>query len=382
MLTDKELADLALPIISIFNVLELELIEEITERFDRYDKMGGSLEWQSRMLEEMGVLNQALIRAIARETKRTESELTKMLQAAAMANFSEEEIRKAYEIGVIGVTYESIQNSTVLKRIVQETKIETGKTIKFIETKALESAKQSYMDVINKSYIEVTSGVRSYSDSVNRALKEMAKKGITGATYQREYADGRVAIVHYSLEGTIRRDMVTAANTLATKVMLTESKEAGYNHVEVSQHLGARIGSGLEDHTNHAWWQGKVYRIEGSDDEYPNLAETTGYGLVDGLSGANCRHRVYMFLPGVSKPHEPVSAEKNEEVEKANKKLRAMERDIRALRKQYAVVKKIGTQEEKKEAREAILEQSERIDRFCSTHNLKRQFAREIVNEL
>ena len=74
--------------------------------------------------------------------------------------------------------------------------------------------------------------------------------------------------------------------------------------------------------------------------------------------------------------------EKNEEVEKANKKLRAMERDIRALRKQYAVVKKIGTQEEKKEAREAILEQSERIDRFCNTHNLKRQFAREIVNEL
>ena len=37
-------------------------------------------------------------------------------------------------------------------------------------------------------------------------------------------------------------------------------------------------------------------------EEYPDFIKTTGYGLVDGLHGANCRHSFSPFYPGVSVP--------------------------------------------------------------------------------
>ena len=38
------------------------------------------------------------------------------------------------------------------------------------------------------------------------------------------------------------------------------------------------------------------------DTGYRKFAEATGYGKVDGLCGANCRHNFYMFWPGISVP--------------------------------------------------------------------------------
>ncbi len=34
--------------------------------------------------------------------------------------------------------------------------------------------------------------------------------------------------------------------------------------------------------------------------DYPDFIESTGYGRVDGLCGANCRHDFFAFIPGVS----------------------------------------------------------------------------------
>ena len=382
MLSDKELEKLAQPIIDIFNSMELELIEEVSARFDRYDVVGGSLEWQMKMLEKMGVLNQALIRIIAANTNKTEAEITKMLKAAGMANFSQAEIDKAYAMGVVSVTYKEAMKSPVLANIIKHTEIETNKTISMIKTKALESSRQAYMDVINKAYIETSSGLRSYDESIFKALKEMGKNGIKGATYKRTRSDGSQVTVQYSLEGTVRRDVVTAVNSLANRVSVEAADAIGYEHVEVSQHYGARTGNGGHNHTNHAWWQGKVYKVHGSDDQYDNLAEVTGMGKIDGLGGVNCRHRTYPFLVGVSKPHQHIDEAQDKVIEMANKGLRKLEREIRQLRKEYAAIKPIGTPQEKKTAKQAILDKSDEIDKYCKAHGLKRQFNRERVAEL
>ena len=49
----------------------------------------------------------------------------------------------------------------------------------------------------------------------------------------------------------------------------------------------------------HAEWQGKVYKLNGSEPGYPNLAAATGYGTGPGLKGWNCRHDFYPFFPGI-----------------------------------------------------------------------------------
>lgn len=74
----------------------------------------------------------------------------------------------------------------------------------------------------------------------------------------------------------------------------------GVDTVEVSAHAGARNkGTGP---MNHAEWQGKVYSISGKDSKYPPLIESTGYGTATGLLGINCRHSLFIFFEGVSRP--------------------------------------------------------------------------------
>lgn len=49
-------------------------------------------------------------------------------------------------------------------------------------------------------------------------------------------------------------------------------------------------------------WQGRQFKVNGSEPGYPNFAEATGYGTVTGLCGANCYHSYYPYFPGYSTP--------------------------------------------------------------------------------
>lgn len=64
------------------------------------------------------------------------------------------------------------------------------------------------------------------------------------------------------------------------------------DYVEVTAHYGAR--------PTHAVWQGKVYKIHGEEEGYPNLYTATELGQVTGLKGINCRHDYFPFILGKS----------------------------------------------------------------------------------
>lgn len=378
MLSDKEIEKLAEPIIRIYNEIEYELVKEIARRFDTYETIGGSLEWQLKMLQKMGVLNADCVKTIAKYSTRTDKEINEMLKKAGMANFSQSEMDSAFADNLIMVNYKQALSSPELARIINLTKTDIGKTIKLINTKCLESSSQAYMDIINKAYIETATGLRSYNEAITKALKDMALKGIAAATYKRIDKDGNEKLVNYSLEGIVRRDVITAVNSLANKASIEYARDIGYEYVEVSQHLGARVTKNL-DFTNHAWWQGKVYKIEGSTPQYPNLIEVTGYGNIQGLGGINCRHRTYPFIPGVSKPQEPINQKENANRYEAEQDLRRMERHIRELRRMREAMRQANNKEEARKLKNRILAYSDKIDAFCKRKKLKRQENRETI---
>lgn len=380
-LTDKQLEQLAQPIIDIFNQIELELIIEVAKRFDTYDSIGGSLEWQLKKLEDMGVLNEDCIKVIAKFSQRTKKEIDDMLKKASMSNFDRAEMNKAYNNGLLRVNYDMALKSPILSRIVTLSNISTTNVVKLIQTKCLESVRQDYMDIVNTAYIETSSGVRSYNESISRALRKFAQKGITGATYKRIDKNGNQKIVNYSLEGVIRRDVVTATNSLANKTSIEYAKECGYEYVEVSQHLGARTGDGGQNYTNHAWWQGKVYKLEGSDPKYPNLIEVTNYGDIQGLGGVNCRHRTFPFIPGVSEPQKQLNYKDVKKKYDQEQGLRKLERRMREIRREYEAMKQIGDKQEAKKLKADILAMNNTIDAYCAKNGLKRQYARETIKE-
>lgn len=373
----KDIDSLSQPIINIYSQIELDLIKEIARRFDLNDEIGGTMEWQLKKLDELGVLNAGTVKVIASYSEKSEQEILNMLKKAQLANINMTELEKAYAQGSITVDPMNIKTNSAFAEVLELSYKELSNTYRLIQTKALESAKQAYMNVINRSYIEVATGTYDYQTAIKRAIKDMAKNGISGATYKR---NGK--LVQYSLEGTIRRDTLTAVNKLANKSSETLCDELGAEYVEISSHLGARTHP-TNPIANHAGWQGKVFKIDGSDKKYPNLKESTGYpDDILGLGGVNCRHRMFPFFPGISTPN-PIrfNEEENRRVYELTQKQRVMERRMRQLKKEQAAAKEIGDKETVKKLNKKISEQSTKIDEFCKKNNLRRDHSRELVKE-
>ena len=373
----KDPDGLTQPIIDIYNQIEYDLIIDIAKRFDTYDTIGGTLEWQLKKLDELGTLNADMVKTIAKYSKKSQKEIYDMLKAAGFANIDFEDLQKAYNAGAILVDPVTIRNNTVFAELVELSYKELDETFRMIQTKALESAKQSYMDVINRAYIEVATGTYDYNTSIRNAIQRMAENGITGATYKRGEK-----IVKYSLEATVRRDTLTAVHKLANQSVDAMCEAIGTDYVEVSSHLGARVHP-TNKIANHAGWQGKVYKIHGETPEYPNRKESTGYpDDILGLCGVNCRHRMHPFVPGISTPN-PIgfSEEENRKAYELSQQQRKLERDMRKLKKKKAAAEAMGDKETAKKLKEKIKLKSDEIDKFCEDNKLKRDYNRELVTE-
>ena len=375
MLSDKELEELIEPIINIYNKIEMELIIDIAQRFSNYSSIDGSLEWYLKKLDEMNALNDNAIKIFAKYSKISETRIREMLSDVQFANFISSDIDKAFEIGLSKVTYDDLIQNQVFKDTLVNSYKELNKSFRLIQTKAIESQKQAYMDILNRAYIDVSSGTYSYNQSIKNAIEKMSKKGITGVTYKRK--DG--TLINYSIEAAIRRDTLTAIHKLANETTFDSIKELGTNYVDVSQHIGARV-SDTNPIADHAGCQGKQYQIEGSSKEYPNFAKSTGYGDILGFGGVNCRHRAFAFFPGISVPiSQKVDYEDNKIHYKNTQKLRKLEREIRTLKKQRNSMEEIKSIDGVKEFDKRIIEKGKQINQLCEEAGIKRDYARERV---
>ena len=364
-------------IINIYNQIEIELLIAIAKRFDVYDKATGTLEWQLKKLDELGGLTNEAIDIIAKHSKRTKKEILNILKEAGYSNLDFSLLELAYKEDFISINPDVLRNNEVINDIIMLSYKEMNETFRLINTKALESVKHSYMNVLNTAYLEVSSGVYDYHSSIRKALKNMANNGITGATYKRG-----MTTVNYSLEGTVRRDVVTATHQLANKVSVKSCEELGAEYVEVSSHIGARV-SNKNPIANHYGWQGKVYKIHGRDDKYDNLKEKTGYpDDILGLGGVNCRHRMFPFFPGISKPmRKTYDKEENERIYNLSQTQRYLERGIRAEKKRAFVYKNANDLENYEKSITELTRRINEINTFCKENNLDRDYSRELVTE-
>lgn len=375
MLTDEALAALIEPLINIYQSIEDELLINIAKRFDTYEIVGGSLEWQLRKLDELGSLNADALEVFAKYSKKSKQAIKKMIEQASLGNFNMKDLEEAAKRGKVSVNLDKMLESPAISRIIKHGYKELDGTFRLIKTKALESSKQHYMDIINQSYLETSSGIYSYSESIRKGVKKMADKGISGATYKRK--DG--TIVHYSIEAAVRRDTLTAVNQTACAAVMESVEDIGAEHVEVSSHLGARV-SDKDPIADHAGWQGKVYKVHGKDDEYDNLVDATGYGSIEGLAGVNCRHRMFPFFVGISKPAQvQYDSEENKKAYELSQKQRQLERKVRAAKREVQCMKALGDEVGLTEAKVKQQKAVDNLVKFCNDNDLKRDGNREHV---
>lgn len=280
MLTPEYLDRLTDDILGMYDALSESIIEDIARRIVKTGRVTDTAAWQTKQLQEMGILYEDVMKSISEVSNYTEEELNRLFEDAAVENIRyENDIMSQAGLMPLGLK----QSETMLK-ILKAGIEKTSRDLSNLTLTTAVRAQNAYYNATNLAYLQVSSGTLSYQEAIKRAILSTAKEGTTVL-----YPTGHVD----KIDVAIRRAVLTGVNQTAAQMSLQFCEEMGCDYVETTAHSGAR--------PSHAEWQGQVFCLSGRDRKYRPFSDT-GYGTGAGLCGWNCRHNFNAFWPGISTP--------------------------------------------------------------------------------
>ena len=273
----------ALPdvLIELYAQVESDILADMARRISTYDYYIPAAQWQHLKMQELGRVHDEILKQMSRITGKSQAEIRRLFkEAGAEALLSDDAIHKA--AGKIPPPLNA--SPALIQTLNAGIKKTNGLFANLTKTTAKTATKQ-FENALDRAYMQITSGGFSTNTAVRSAVKELSKQGMGSITYPSGHTD--------NIEVAVRRATVTGVNQTAAELQLMRMDEMECDAVEVSAHGGAR--------PEHAAWQGKQYSRSGRDKRFPPLSDTR-YGYGDGLCGWNCRHSMYPFYAGISKP--------------------------------------------------------------------------------
>lgn len=325
-------------LLELYRQLEDFILKDITRRLLSAGEMTATADRLIWKLKQMGESQSAIEQKLQKLTGLTRKELRALLQDAVLTSW-EDDTATLKQLGI--ELSNPLENAAVIRVMDAEYKKSLGELTNLTRT-TMKQAGNDLVNMLDEADLRVAAGVQSYSAAVCDILDRYAGRGI--------YVDYPTGAKR-TLEAAVRMCVVTSMNQTAAQVTNQYIVEAGSEYVLVSAHLGARVAQkGQPPLASHAEWQGKVYRIRGSEPKYPNLLEATGYDIDPqtgqgtvlnplGLHGYNCRHSHKPWDIRLRNPYTDengnlkIDREENRKRYELQQKQRAMERSIRATKR-------------------------------------------------
>ena len=281
--------------------------------------------WNIQTLQDAGFLLEDIQIELAKATKVQQKEIAEAMEEAGVKALEYDDA--IYSAAGLSPT-PLVQSPELIRLMERNYKATLGEWNNFTRTTA-NASQQLFIREMDRAYHLVTSGVMSYTQAVKEVINAVAEEGVRVV-----YPSGRSD----TLETATLRAVRTGVSQATGSIQMARMEEMEWDIVLTSAHLGARSGDGGQNPGNHVWWQGQFFSRTGRTPKYPLFAPSTGYGTVEGLCGANCRHS---FGPGdgENNPFEDYLYEENAQAEKLQQKQRAKERDIRNLKREVMTLK-------------------------------------------
>jgi hypothetical protein len=364
----QEIGETLLPLLDdLTEWIARDMIERFMSRFGRGEEklLTGTDEWQAWVLKQAGGNLDEIQKALAKSTGKSQQEIAKIFKDSGI------QAAKA-DAEAAAVTFSGL--SSGMMAIITDAYERTVGEISNITRTTAGATNQAFIDICDAAYWKVRTGAQSYTAAMLEGIKELGQVQPI-VRYPSGHKD--------TLEVAVLRCIRTGVAQSSGNMTIQQCKDMGWNHVLVSQHLGARV-SDTDPIADHAGWQGKVYCIDGKDAQFDNLLDATGYPENPlGLCGYNCRHSFTPFLPGVSQNHnKPIDTEANRRAYELSQTQRAMERRIRAQKRKctalHTAVKncedpagKAKLQEKYTQSAKHLQDQNAAYAKFCEENDLK-----------
>lgn len=374
----EELAEL-------YRALEDTLLDEICSRLKLKDQLNEVTVQDIRAIRSHGIDLKDIEKAIRKTTGISEKKLQELLDDVVDRN-------QKYYTDLIDLahitqpeTLVSIEDTWAIYEQTKQTLRNITRSMGFLVNagRTMLPPAKAYHWALDVATLKVESGAISYGQAIKDAVRELASGGLLVVDYESGHRD--------HVDVAVRRAVMTGVSQLCSKYTEQAAEYLETPYYEVSAHAGARDVPGRSPWSSHKDWQGKVYSTR-SGDIYPNIYEVCGLGAVDGLEGANCRHRRFPWVEGVSE--RTYNDEQLEHIDdglgctfegktytayEATQEQRRVEREVRKLKREKAAYKAAGLREEEQAVNIRLRRLNAKYKAFSAAAGLPEQWERTKV---
>lgn len=361
--------------------LETDLIANIAAYLAAGRIEEDTAKWKMKKLAELGKLTKQNAKTISEYAGKTPELLELTLQRAANSAIQElaPGLKRMVQEGLIDKRATPSMSGNMLnslKMLQKQAKKDLNLTNTTMKYKAKNAAmqvinrtaelanKQEYIDSLNKAAGKVVTGIEARQSAMRECIGEMTQKGIPAFVDK----TGR----NWTPEAYTNMCIRSTVGSVAKETQFSLMDEYGLDLVEVSSHSGARPLCAKD--------QGKIFNRNGGGGYTTDLDgkrikfyawRSSSYGKPAGLLGINCGHQIYPFLPGISvQTYFPYDEKENAEQYEKICNQRALERKVRASKRECTSLDTLGDKEGFGKAAYKLKQQEQQLKSYCEKNGL------------
>lgn len=328
------------------------------------------VEWRLQALSQMGALTKQVVNYIVRTTPELKKAVYDVIKKEGL------KVGQSFNKDLAKVLNQTPKPvSTETTQLLDSYAAQTWKSLdnnvnqSLLSTNAGKNpALRVYQDILNKSTLAVTTGLKTPQEAIFDNVDNWVKTGLPTTLVDK---GGH----KWSLEGYTRTVITTTTLRTYNDVRMQSLKDYSQTLAIMTSHPAARPAC--------APIQGKVVNVVDHGDpqfnsKYPTIYDY-GYGTPAGTLGINCMHQLYPYVEGVTinrqKQYDPEEAIENGETQQMQ---RYYERQVRKWKQRKEAAERIGNTNLAAKCNSAIRGYQAKIRKIVSENDfLTRQYDRE-----
>ncbi len=383
-MTREQYDEFSAPLVRVLLDMEDDILREIAAQLSRDGDISDTSRWRIRQLARAGRFDKRAAAIIAGYSEAEDGQAMDAVLAAARTEigYLDNAVQAANAAG-LSEYFSDIPAETSAMNAAKAFQRQAASDLNLVNTVMGYKAKSAYvnavnaiyrdtadgrqsaLDVMGKGAAKAVSGQMSLQEATRKTIRELVQKGIPAFVDK----SGR----EWSPEAYVMMDMRSTLGNTARAAQNARCDEYNIQLIEVSSHMGARPLC--------ATYQGRIFSRDGSKGVtvdgaggkiyYTPLSETS-YGQPAGLFGINCGHVQYPFVPGINfQRYFPYPKEENDRRYMQFQQQRAMERGIRAAKRECMMLQETGDTEGLQKASLRLRNQKEKYSAHCKETGLR-----------
>lgn len=330
------------------------------------------VEWRIKALAQMGVLTQQVIDYVKKQSPTIAKAVDLVIKRDGLkvSQSFNRDLAKVLNQQIKPVSHETMQ---VLDSYAAQTwkSLDNNVNQSLLSTNVGKNpALRVYQDILNKSTLAVTTGLKTPQEAIFDNIDDWVKSGLPTTLIDK---GGH----KWSLEGYTRTVITTTTLRTYNDVRMQSLKDYSQTLAIMTSHPAARPAC--------APIQGKVVNVVDHGDQqfnpkYPTIYDY-GYGTPAGTLGINCMHQLYPYVEGVTINRQQ-HYDEQEAIDngKTQQMQRYYERQVRKWKQRKEAAERIGNTNLVAKCNSAIRGYQSKIRKIVSENDfLTRQYDREKI---